>query len=297
MSNLFKGMFVNYDDTEKRVIDSNELANKKIEAAREQEIKRQRAQMAQEEGYEEVHGGDDFIPGIEMEQLSQLTEDQSMLGDFSEPQESNDNQFDMEAMQAEIDFKLQQAQEQADMIIQQAQADAEQYRQQAIESGRQEGYDAGYQEGVMAAETLKAEIESQRGDLEKEYQALVDELEPEMVDVLTQIYEHVFNVDLREDKEIILHLLKSTLSRIEPGNNLIVHVSSDDYDDIMDQKEAIDACITSPNTTMEIIEDPLLKENECMIESDSGVFDCSLGVELSEVSRKLKLLSFDRKKR
>ncbi|MDC7295331.1 FliH/SctL family protein [Butyrivibrio sp. DSM 10294] len=297
MSNLFKGMFVNYDDTEKRVIDSNELANKKIEAAREQEIKRQRAQMAQEEGYEEGHGGDDFIPGIEMEQLSQLTEDQSMLGDFSEPQESNDNQFDMEAMQAEIDFKLQQAQEQADMIIQQAQADAEQYRQQAIESGRQEGYDAGYQEGVMAAETLKAEIESQRGDLEKEYQALVDELEPEMVDVLTQIYEHVFNVDLREDKEIILHLLKSTLSRIEPGNNLIVHVSSDDYDDIMDQKEAIDACITSPNTTMEIIEDPLLKENECMIESDSGVFDCSLGVELSEVSRKLKLLSFDRKKR
>ncbi|WP_022778420.1 FliH/SctL family protein [Butyrivibrio sp. AE3009] len=297
MSNLFKGMFVNYDDTEKRVIDSNELANKKIEAAREQEIKRQRAQMAQEEGYEEGHGGDDFIPGIEMEQLSQLTEDQSMLGDFSEPQESNDNQFDMEAMQAEIDFKLQQAQEQADMIIQQAQADAEQYRQQAIESGRQEGYDAGYQEGVMAAEALKAEIESQRGDLEKEYQALVDELEPEMVDVLTQIYEHVFNVDLREDKEIILHLLKSTLSRIEPGNNLIVHVSSDDYDEIMDQKEAIDACITSPNTTMEIIEDPLLKENECMIESDSGVFDCSLGVELSEVSRKLKLLSFDRKKR
>ncbi len=297
MSNLFKGMFVNYDDTEKRVIDSNELANKKIEAAREQEIKRQRAQMAQEEGYEEGHGGDDFIPGIEMEQLSQLTEDQSMLGDFSEPQESNDNQFDMEAMQAEIDFKLQQAQEQADMIIQQAQADAEQHRQQAIESGRQEGYDAGYQEGVMAAEALKAEIESQRGDLEKEYQALVDELEPEMVDVLTQIYEHVFNVDLREDKEIILHLLKSTLSRIEPGNNLIVHVSSDDYDEIMDQKEAIDACITSPNTTMEIIEDPLLKENECMIESDSGVFDCSLGVELSEVSRKLKLLSFDRKKR
>ncbi|WP_026515783.1 FliH/SctL family protein [Butyrivibrio sp. MC2021] len=297
MSNLFKGMFVNYDNSEARVIDSNELANKKIEAAKEAEIRRQRAQMAQEEGYEEGYEGENFIPGIEMEQLSQLTEDQSMLGDFSEPQEPTDNQFDMEAMQAEIDFKLQQAQEQADMIIQQAHADAEQFRQQAMEQGRQEGYEAGYQEGVAAAEALKEEIENQRGDLEKEYQQIVDELEPEMVDVITQIYEHVFNVDLREDKEIILHLLKSTLSRIEPGNNLIVHVSSDDYDEIMDHKDDIDACITSPNTTMEIIEDSLLKENECMIESDSGVFDCSLGVELSEVSRKLKLLSFDRKKR
>ena len=297
MSNLFKGMFVNYDSSEARVIDSNELANKKIEQAKEAELRRQRALMAQEEGYEEGYEGDDFVPGIEMEQLSQLTEDQSMLGDFPEPQESNDKQFDMEAMQAEMDFKIQQAQEQADMIIAQAQADAEQYRQQAIEQGHQEGYNDGYQEGVAAAEALKQEIESQRGDLEKEYQTIVDELEPEMVDVLTQIYEHVFNVDLREDKEIILHLLKSTLSRIEPGNNLIVHISSDDYDDVMDHKDELDAAITSPNTTMEIIEDPLLKENECMIESDSGVFDCSLGVELSEVSRKLKLLSFDRKKR
>ncbi|MBP3195714.1 MAG: hypothetical protein J6N21_01755, partial [Butyrivibrio sp.] len=78
---------------------------------------------------------------------------------------------------------------------------------------------------------------------------------------------------------------------------LIVHVSSDDYDDILDERPALEACVTSPNTSMEIIEDPLLKGNECMIESDSGVFDCSLGVELSELSRKLKLLSFDRTKR
>jgi flagellar assembly protein FliH len=226
-----------------------------------------------------------------MEQLTQLTEDQSMLESVPDPQ------FDMEALQAEMDLKLQQAQEQADTIVQDAMAQAEEIRNNAINQGRQEGYDAGYQEGVAAAQALKDEIEQQRGDLEKEYQQIVDELEPEMVDVLTQIYEHVFNIELREDKEIILHLLKTTLSRIEPGKDLIVHVSSDDYDEIMDQKETLDACVTSPNTTMEIIEDPLLKENECMIESDSGVFDCSLGVELSEISRKLKLLSFDRNRR
>ena len=76
-----------------------------------------------------------------------------------------------------------------------------------------------------------------------------------------------------------------------------MHISPDDYDDVMEEKESLDACISYPSTTMEIIEDPLLKENECMIESDSGVFDCSLGVELSELTRKLKLLSCDRKKR
>ena len=291
MSNLFKAGYVSFDQGEARIIDNNELANKKIKEYQEQEIKRQRAQMVSEEGYEEEGASDEFTPGIDMDQLSQLTEDQSMVASFPDPQ------FDMEAMQAEIDLKLQQAQEQADMIIENANAQAENIRNQAIEEGRTEGYNAGYSEGVAAAEAIKQEAEEHRQDLEKEYQQIVDELEPEMVDVLTQIYEHVFAIDLREDKGIILHLLKSTLGRIEPGNDLIVHVSSDDYDEIMEQKETLDACITSPTTTMEIIEDPLLKENECMIESDSGVFDCSLGVELKEISRKLKLLSFDRKKR
>ena len=292
MSNLFKAGYVSYDSSEARIIDSNELANKKIEAFQEQELKRQRAQMAQDEEFQEGMEGDDFIPGIDMEQLTQLTEDQSMLQPVPP-----DPQFDMEAMQAEIDLKLQQAQEQADMIVKDAMAQADEIRNNAIEQGRQEGYNAGYQEGVAAAQSLQDEIEQQRGDLEKEYQQIVDELEPEMVDILTQIYEHVFNIELREDKGIILHLLKTTLSRIEPGNNLIVHISSDDYDEVMDEKDTLQAAITSPNTTMEIIEDPLLKENECMIESESGVFDCSLGVELSEITRKLKLLSFDRKKR
>ena len=291
MSNLFKAGYVSYDQSEARIIDSNELANRKIEAFQEQEMKKQRAQMLQEEPSYDTAEGDDFIPGIDMEQLSQLTEDQSMLESVPDPQ------FDMEAMQAEIDLKLQQAQEQADTIVNNAHAQAQEIMQMAQQQGHQEGYDAGYQEGVAAAQALQADFEQQKEDLEKQYQQIVDELEPEMVDILTQIYEHVFNIELREDKGIILHLLKTTLSRIEPGNDLIVHISSDDYDDIMEQKEELDACITSPNTTMEIIEDPLLKENECMIESDSGVFDCSLGVELSEITRKLKLLSFDRKRR
>jgi flagellar assembly protein FliH len=293
LSNLFKGAFISFDESDARIIDNNELANKKIEEFQEQELKRQRAMMAEDEGFPpEGDENSDFSPGIDMEQLDQLTEDQSILGAPNE-----DPQFDMEAMQAEIDFKLQQASEQAEAIINDAQNQAEEIKQGAIEQGHQEGYDAGYQEGMAAVESLKADIEAQRDGLEKEYQMLVDELEPEMVDVLTQIYEHVLGIELRDDKGIILHLLKNTLSRIEPGNDLIVHVSSDDYDEVMDEKETLNACVTSPNTTMEIIEDPLLKENECMIESDSGVFDCSLGVELSEISRKLKLLSFDRKKR
>ena len=40
MSNLFKAGFVSFDNSEKFIIDSNELANKKIEAFQEQEMRR-----------------------------------------------------------------------------------------------------------------------------------------------------------------------------------------------------------------------------------------------------------------
>lgn len=34
---------------------------------------------------------------------------------------------------------------------------------------------------------------------------------------------------------------------------------------------------------MDIIEDMTLAKNECMIETDNGIFDCGLGTELSEL--------------
>ncbi len=104
-------------------------------------------------------------------------------------------------------------------------------------------------------------------------------------------------MEFKENKDIILHLIKTTLGKMESGVDIIIHVSSDDYDLVTDEKPALEEAMASPNSNLEIIEDPLLKENECIIESEGGVFDCSLGVELSELSRKLKLLSYDRNKR
>ena len=48
------------------------------------------------------------------------------------------------------------------------------------------------------------------------------------------------------------------------------------------------------NATMEIIEDVSLHKNECLIETEGGIFDCGLGTQLSELTRKLKLLSYEK---
>ena len=97
-------------------------------------------------------------------------------------------------------------------------------------------------------------------------------------------------------RQVILHLLQTALSRIESSGSLLIHISPDDYDMITDAKEQLMQNVVSPDTVLELVEDPTLKENECIIETDGGIFDCSVGVELEELGRKIKLLSFDRRK-
>jgi len=45
---------------------------------------------------------------------------------------------------------------------------------------------------------------------------------------------------------------------------------------------------------LEIAEDMTLSPTQCYIETDNGIYDCSLDTELAELSRKLKLLSYEK---
>jgi flagellar assembly protein FliH len=50
------------------------------------------------------------------------------------------------------------------------------------------------------------------------------------------------------------------------------------------------------NAQIDIVEDRTLSKNQCLVETDDGIFDCSLSVELTELKRKLQLLAYGSKK-
>ena len=47
------------------------------------------------------------------------------------------------------------------------------------------------------------------------------------------------------------------------------------------------------NATLEVVEDAALRKNECMIETEGGIYDCSLDVQLAALRRELLLLSYE----
>lgn len=299
MSNLYKRAFISAQDNGSVVIDANEIFERRLEEKRQkEELRRQSAIIHGSEADVSDAGFDELDP----DQLAQLTgerilPDEMIPGDgsFHEGLDAPDVSAEPEMPAVDPDaarIALEQIQEQADQLIADAQAQAEEIKNNAFSQGHDAGYQAGYQEAVAAKAAQDAEFEQLKKELEESYRAMADAFEPEMVETLTRIYEHVFNVRFAEDKNVILHLIEQTLSRTEPTGDFLIHVSGADYETLIDAKDSLRAAIPNPNCNLEIVEDTFLKENECMIETDGGVFDCGLGTELSELSKKLQLLSW-----
>ena len=195
-------------------------------------------------------------------------------------------------------------------LIAQAQAEIEEMRIEAEknisflkkrsqEEGKQQGYEEGMQMAMQELDVAKRELEASKRELEAkakamelEYQNLIDQLEPQFIKTITGIYEEVFKVELAGYKNILRYAIANTIRKVEGSKDFLVHVSRVDYGKMVEQKELLLNSI-SKQITVEFIEDATLKENECMIETNSGIFDCSIGVQLEELTKKLRLLSFE----
>lgn len=130
--------------------------------------------------------------------------------------------------------------------------------------------------------------------LEEYYQQQINELEPQFVDIISDIYEHILGVGLGNQREILAHLISNTIRKIEGSHSFIIHVSKEDYPFVSMQKKQLLAGAAAGNSTVEVVEDITMGQSECTIETDGGIFDCGLGTQLSELKKKLMLLAYSK---
>ena len=121
----------------------------------------------------------------------------------------------------------------------------------------------------------------------------MDALEVQFVETITGIYEEIFRVDLMEYKPILINAISNTIRKIEGVKDFIIHVSKEDYKEVIDAKSEMLENMISKAVTVEIIEDITLKQNECVIETNTGIYDCSIGSQVEELKRRLRLLSYE----
>ena len=209
-------------------------------------------------------------------------------------------QEQIEGARQQAEEIIAQAHAQAQEIVEQARIMSEQDARGAYENAKTQGMQDGYQQGIQKAnaeaEAVRNEYRMKEQELLQQYERKLEEMEPHLIQELTGIYEHVFAVELSQYRNILQHLIANTLRTVEMSDNYLIHVSEQDYSYVSMQKAQIieEGCIK--NAAVEIVEDRTLAKNECMIETADGIFDCSLSVQLTELKRKLQLLSYTGKK-
>ena len=203
----------------------------------------------------------------------------------------------LERTKAEAEEVRAQARAEAERILEEARAQAQAEKVQVIEQAKQQGYMEGMSRAQAHEGAMEQEYLEKTQALEEEYQQQIDMLEPNMVETITGVYEHIFHVDLSSYREILTALISDVLHKLEGSKSFIIHVSKDDYAYVNMQKKQMLAGAVSESTTVDVVEDAAVARNECMIETENGIFDCGLGTQLSELKKRLTLLSWGREKK
>lgn len=184
----------------------------------------------------------------------------------------------------EADAILYEARAKAAGIIEDAKQEAEVLYEQKSQQGYQDGV-ARLQDEIMKQRTvLQDEFEDIKQSLQAEYEEKLDGLETDMVNVMVRVFEKVFHIQFDNKKQILLHLIKDTLLGIDAGKNFVVRVSEGNYkfieSHVADIKEKI-----GNDVSIDVVNDLNLMENDCIIETATGVYNCGIDMVLSNLEK------------
>lgn len=283
---LFKAGFVKLDSDEVRVINSNDRISQKLDALRKMPSY-QETVMEEEEAY---------MDEAENEETSAAEPDGQADAQLVESSLDENATKLIEQANSRAEQIIADANAQAQQIIADAQAQSQADAGRALEQAQQQGYTQGYSEGnqkaVQETQAKMAELSEKEAAMEQSYQEKMSNMEPYLIDKLTDIYDHIFAVDLSEYRNVLFHLISNTLHALDNTDTYLIHVSEQDYQFVSMQKAQIAEDGGVKPSMIEFVEDRTLGKNECLIETPDGIYDCSLSVQLTELKRKLLLLSY-----
>lgn len=274
MSNLLKYNSFVIQNQDKFVIDSNKMADEIIEQYRQLHAKAETGLIPDADG---------FVCGLEAATVEQLVMDTE-----TEPAQEQDTQPEFKPVD------MTELHRQEEEIINQARAEAELIKTKAQSAG----YEHGLAEGRAAAEKqlelqkrqLEQEYSERLKSLEAEYAKMRSDIEPELVNTLLEVFAKVTNTLADGKRDTVLFLINGVLRNTEVSKEYVIRVSEDDYNYLISNKHLIHNGIVK-DIKVDICIDGKLKRNQCVIETDSGVFDCSLDIQLENLINEIRLLS------
>ncbi len=314
MSSIVKWQFIENNEDE-HVLDANLRIREKIESY-QRELREQKDQInkaaiddffaaitTDEEGNTILpmdEGGRILFPTDEEGNQLVIIDEEGNLVTVDTTDESSDDEMS-EPMPVVDMHAVEEAQEQADQIIADAEAQAEQILSSAqveaeamkshyAEEGKKEGYRDGTGQAMQAYAEKEAAIEAEKEQLAAAYRAKEEQMERIITDGVCDLMERFFNVRFGDDKELLYHLVDNCILHIESSHQFLIKVNDDGFALLNEKKDDLQQAVGA-DAILDIVRDPVLTDGQCIIETDGGVFDCSLDTELRNLIKDIKSLN------
>jgi len=274
-------------ERERLVIDSNELA-KQLILKQENEYK---AKILDEERERRLaamrESGEEIPEGMDTDEFLGLVD---TIAQKEEPDMSAQTEEILEQARMEAEQIIADANSQAQEILSAAQLNADAMKNLARQDGEKEGYNEGTQRAAVELQNSQAQMQAEIDKIQNEFMERQLQMEREIVEMCLPVFEHVFSAELSGRKEVIYHLLDHCIMKIERTGQMQIKVSDANAEFIKSKKDEIQGKVGT-EVGLDIIADPLLNDSQCIIETDGGIFDCSIDTELDNLIREIKALS------
>lgn len=167
-------------------------------------------------------------------------------------------------------------------MIQKAQQDAEEIVRRAVEQKekeKQDGYDAGYQEGLAQVTELLVKART-------EYEASLKNASKDMLNLAFKIAEKIIGKALELDKDLIVDIVAQALQTVRQSRQITIRVNPEDAKVLKANREAL-ADALGQGRMIDVAEDKKVPRGGCIIESEIGIVEAHLQTQLERLKKVL----------
>ena len=276
MSNFYRNNYVIRGEQVRRVINTNDIIAEKMQAIVEEQKQAQREELMRKRQEAIDAGETEFTEGLFAKELELEPEPEPQIDYVAQAKE-------------QAEQIISEANTEAVMIHDKASKDADTLREMARQEGYQNGYESAKQQADEELQAGREELARREQELQAQYEDAMAELEPKLLDTILTVFDEVFRMQLSGKREMLLHLVKNAMRGIRETRQYKVRVSEAEVSFLREHREELQEKV-GEDVQIEIVMDPDLSESQCIIDADSGVYDCSLDVELDNLIRDLRSL-------
>jgi len=209
----------------------------------------------------------------------------------SEPEASAQEQAEeiLENARQEAEKIISKASEEADKMLEDARKKIADYKQEVEQKAKEEGYKNGEVMARQHYQSLIDEAEDLRQKAKEVLENTVSGLEEEMVDTVLEIGRKVIGMELSQNRDVILGLIRTALLGSSVSDEIIVHVSPDDYDYVEENKDKL-VLSGQSNRNITVYKDCAMKKGDCYVETGYGSVDSSIETQFENIERSFREL-------